>query len=217
MSFVESAITETGNRLESPFSNVRGSPGRATALALLLRFPYLDGAPTPANHRSGNGRRRQKRRRGMTILLVDDELDFRLLIRTVLTGRGHDVILAENGQEALEKLRGVSVDFVITDIYMPVMDGIKLSRSLRKMPGLATVPILYLSGYDDQYTIDAVKDPRFEGFLRKGTRVEDLLLWIEYLSSPAESRSKSLPGGSTTRTTLRPRDGTKTYTNYPIL
>jgi CheY-like chemotaxis protein len=153
----------------------------------------------------------------MTILLVDDELDFRLLIRTVLMSRGHEVILAENGQEALEKIKGVQVDFVITDIYMPVMDGIRLSRMLRKMPGLASVPILFLSGYDDQYTIDAVKDPRFEGFLRKGTRVEELLLWIEYLRTPAESRSRSLPDGSPTRTTLRPRDGTRTYTNYPIL
>jgi CheY-like chemotaxis protein len=153
----------------------------------------------------------------MTILLVDDELDYRLLIRTVLMSTGCDVILAENGQEALDKVKGTIPDLVITDIYMPVMDGIKMSRALRQMPGFETVPILYLSGYDDQHTLDAVKDPRYEGFLRKGTRVEELLQWIEYLTTPVEKRPKSLPKGTQTRTNLRPRDGSRTYTSFPIL
>ena len=105
----------------------------------------------------------------MTILLVDDELEYRLLIRTVLMSRGHEVIVAENGQDALDRIQGLRPDLIITDIYMPVMDGIKMSRALRELADFEKVPILYLSGYDDQHTLDAVKDPRFEGFLRKGT------------------------------------------------
>jgi len=153
----------------------------------------------------------------MTILLVDDELDYRLLIRTVLMSRGWDVLLAENGHEALEKLQGSHVDFIITDIYMPIMDGIKMSRAVRNMPEFATVPILYLSGYDDQHTLDAVKDPRVEGFLRKGAPLEELVLWIDYLSTPQEKRPRSLPKGAQTRTSLRPRDGSRTSTSFPIL
>ena len=153
----------------------------------------------------------------MTILLVDDELDYRLLIRTVLMSRGCDVVLAENGQEALDKLQGSHVDFIVTDIYMPIMDGIKMSRALRAMPEFATVPILYLSGYDDQHTLDAVKDPRYEGFLRKGAPLEELVLWIDYLSAPVEKRPRSLPNGAQTRTSLMPRDGRRTSTSFPIL
>jgi CheY-like chemotaxis protein len=153
----------------------------------------------------------------MTILLVDDELDYRLLIRTVLMSRGCDVILAENGLEALEKIKGMNVDLVITDIYMPVMDGIKMSRGLRAMPEFAMVPILYLSGYDDQHTLDAVKDPRYEAFLRKGAPLEELVKWIDYLTTPLEKRPKSLPKGTQTRTSLGPRDRSRTYTNFPIL
>jgi CheY-like chemotaxis protein len=159
----------------------------------------------------------QAENEAMTILLVDDELDYRLLIRTVLMGRECNVILAENGQEALDKIKGLSVDLVITDIYMPVMDGIKMARVLRGMPGFEKVPILFLSGYDDQHTLEAVKDPRYEGFLRKGTPVNELLQWIEYLTSPLENRPLTLPKGTQTRMNLRPRDGSRTYTSFPIL
>ncbi|HUI09967.1 MAG TPA: response regulator [Bacteroidota bacterium] len=153
----------------------------------------------------------------MNILLVDDELDYRLLIRTVLMSRGCDVVLAENGLEALEKARGATIDLVITDIYMPVMDGIKMSKALRAQPEFAKVPILYLSGYDDQHTLEAVKDPRYEGFLRKGAPLEELVLWLDYLTTPLEKRPKALPKGTQTRTTLRPREGTRTFTSSPIL
>jgi CheY-like chemotaxis protein len=153
----------------------------------------------------------------MTILLVDDELDYRLLIRTVLMSRGYNVVLAENGQEGLDKIRGLSVDLVITDIYMPIMDGIKMSRALRGIPEFEQVPILYLSGYDDQHTLDSVKDPRYEGFLRKGAPLDELIQWIRYLTTPPEKRPKLLPKGAQTRANLQPRDGSRTYTSFPIL
>ena len=153
----------------------------------------------------------------MTILLVDDELDYRLLIRTVLMSRGCHVILAENGLEALEKAKGASFDLVITDIYMPVMDGIKMSRALRALPEFEKVPILYLSGYDDQHTLEAVKDPRYEGFLRKGAPLDELVLWVDYLTTPLERRPKTLPKGTQTRANFRPREGTRTFTSSPIL
>ena len=153
----------------------------------------------------------------MTVLLVDDELDYRLLVRTVLMRRGCDVILAENGQEALDNVRGLTPDLVITDIYMPVMDGIKMIRALREMQGFEKVPILFLSGYDDQHTIDAVKDPRYEAFLMKGSPLEELVRWIDYLTTPVENRPKSLPRGTKTKTNLQPRDGTRSFTSCPIL
>jgi CheY-like chemotaxis protein len=153
----------------------------------------------------------------MTVLLVDDELEYRLLVRTVLMSRGCDVILAENGREALDKIQGLTPDLVITDIYMPVMDGIKMSRALREMPGFEKVPILFLSGYDDQHTLDAVKDPRYEAFLRKGGPLEDLVRSIDYLTTPLEDRPASLPRGTQTKMNLRPRDGTRSSTSFPIL
>jgi DNA-binding NarL/FixJ family response regulator len=92
-----------------------------------------------------------------------------------------------------------------------------MSRALRELADFEKVPILYLSGYDDQHTLDAVKDPRFEGFLRKGTPLAELVQWIEYLTTPPEMRPSPIPKGTQTGMNLRPRDGSRTFTNSPIL
>jgi len=132
----------------------------------------------------------------MTLLVVDDEPEYRLIMRSVLTAEGMEVVLAENGEEALEKLRENKIDMVVSDIYMPVMDGIKFHRLVREIPGYEKLPFLFVSAYDDQHTLDSVKDPRYEGFLRKARPVEELLEWIQYLMTPEQTRPKLPPGGS---------------------
>jgi CheY-like chemotaxis protein len=115
----------------------------------------------------------------MTVLVVDDEPEYRLIMRSVLMSEGWEVLLAENGEEALEKLREMKVDLVISDIYMPIMDGIKFHRTVRALPEFEKLPFLFVSAFDDQHTLDAVKDPRYEGFLRKARPVEELIEWIQ--------------------------------------
>jgi CheY-like chemotaxis protein len=137
----------------------------------------------------------KKRAARMRILVVDDEPEYRLIVRTVLTTEGYEVVVAENGEEALEKMEEGGVDFVISDIYMPVMDGIKFHRKARAIPALASIPFLFVSAFDDQHTLEAVEDPTLDGFLRKARPVEELLEWIKYLTSPPEERAKNPPGG----------------------
>jgi CheY-like chemotaxis protein len=60
-----------------------------------------------------------------TILLVDDEKDIRDVLQMALTDAGHKVIMAENGEEALARYNEKQPPIVITDIKMPVMDGIE--------------------------------------------------------------------------------------------
>lgn len=131
----------------------------------------------------------------MNVLVVDDEPEYRLIMRSVLSSEGYNVIVAENGEDALRKMTEVPVDIVITDIYMPVMDGIKFNRAARATQGLEQVPFLFVSAFDDQHTLEAVKDPRFEGFLRKARPVEEMLDWIKYLTTPEADRPKVPPGG----------------------
>lgn len=130
----------------------------------------------------------------MTILVVDDEPEYRLIVRSVLTGEGYDVVVAENGEEALNMLKEVHVDLVITDIYMPVMDGIKFNRAARAFPEFEKTPFLFVSAFDDQHTLDAIRDPHNEGFLRKARPVEEMLEWITYLTTPVQDRPKTPPG-----------------------
>jgi len=131
----------------------------------------------------------------MNILVVDDEPQYRLLMRAFLVDHGWDVFLAEDGAQALEKISEAKMDLIISDVYMPVMDGIKLHRSVREIPGYEAVPFLFMSAYDDQHTLDAVKNPKIEGFLKKGKSVGLLKEWIDFLTTPEHTRSKFPPGG----------------------
>jgi two-component system, chemotaxis family, chemotaxis protein CheY len=80
-----------------------------------------------------------------TLLIVDDSASMRQLITFTIKEAGHEVLLAENGKDALEKLKGAKADMVITDLNMPEMDGITLIAELRKMADYKFIPILMLT------------------------------------------------------------------------
>jgi two-component system, chemotaxis family, chemotaxis protein CheY len=65
------------------------------------------------------------------ILVVDDDNAIRLLLRSMLERWGHSVVEAENGAEGLQYYRAAPADLVITDIQMPVMDGLQMIKALR--------------------------------------------------------------------------------------
>jgi CheY-like chemotaxis protein len=80
------------------------------------------------------------------ILVVDDEPDERFLVCRALRQQGHDVTVAENGAAGLKAAQEWVPDLVVTDIMMPVMDGVELIRRLRGDPAVAGIPILAASG-----------------------------------------------------------------------
>jgi two-component system chemotaxis response regulator CheY len=79
------------------------------------------------------------------VLIVDDSLSMRQMVSFTLRQGGFDVLEAGHGQEALDKLRSAVVDLIITDLNMPVMDGITLIRNLRAQPAMKSKPILMLT------------------------------------------------------------------------
>jgi len=81
-------------------------------------------------------------------LVVDDSASMRQMVSFTLKGAGFQVIEGGNGQEALDKLAqapGGKVDLIITDLNMPVMDGITFIRNARTRPALKFTPILMLT------------------------------------------------------------------------
>ena len=80
-----------------------------------------------------------------TVLLVDDDLDSLWPIQLALEGRGHHVVMAGNGQDALDKMARRSIHLVVTDWEMPEVDGVELCRQLRRHLHTAHLPIVLLS------------------------------------------------------------------------
>src|SRR5271169_2849198 len=80
-----------------------------------------------------------------SILAVDDSASMRQMVAFTLKGAGYNVIEAADGQEALDKARGETVDLVLTDQNMPRMDGITLVQNLRGLASYAATPILILT------------------------------------------------------------------------
>ncbi len=92
-----------------------------------------------------------------TILLVEDTVYFRKAIKAVLEKRGYTVLLAQDGQEALEILsKDSGIDLIVSDIEMPRMNGFQMAREIRKHPAYANIPMLAVSSKAD-------KDYRREG------------------------------------------------------
>jgi len=79
------------------------------------------------------------------ILSVDDSPVMRQMVKATLLEAGHEVSQAPNGEEGL-KIAGTQVfDMVITDVNMPIMDGLTLIRNLRQLPAYVSVPMIALT------------------------------------------------------------------------
>ena len=80
-----------------------------------------------------------------SILVVDDSASLRQVVRIALTGAGYDVIEAEDGQDALKKLDGRKIHLVVSDVNMPVMDGITFVKQMKLLPSYRFTPVIMLT------------------------------------------------------------------------
>lgn len=80
-----------------------------------------------------------------TILAVDDSGSLRQMVAFSLQSAGYNVVQAVDGQDGLNKAREKTVDLVLTDQNMPVMDGLTMIRTLRELGSYQNVPILMLT------------------------------------------------------------------------
>ncbi|HEX3351375.1 MAG: response regulator transcription factor [Terriglobales bacterium] len=106
------------------------------------------------------------------ILVVDDEPQITRVLRTSLTGNGFDVRTAEDGHAGLRLAREWQPDLVITDISMPNMDGIELSRQLRAESAL---PIIVLSVKGEEKTKVEALDAGADDYVTKPVGMDELL------------------------------------------
>ena len=106
-----------------------------------------------------------------TVLLVDDDCENRWALQLALESRGHHVVLAENGRDALQKAQADLPQLVITDFEMPEMDGRELCRLLKCRPPFSDIPVMLLSAMPEP----TKENPCWTAFLRKPASIEILL------------------------------------------
>ena len=116
------------------------------------------------------------------VLVVDDELDMRIFITTLLETNGYRPLSAEDGIQGLEMARQKKPSLIILDIMMPKESGINLYRELKSTPDLKAIPVIMLSAlsrktfFHSQRLLDE----------HKGERIPEPAAYIEKPPEPGE-------------------------------
>ena len=121
-----------------------------------------------------------------TILIAEDNSDSREMMKVLLRSKGYGVIEAADGLQALEVALTELPDLVLLDLQLPLLDGVGVTRNLRQHPKLRAVPIVVISGYDqnqhrqssfdagcNEYLLKPIDFERFEEILNTFAPLSD--------------------------------------------
>mgnify|MGYP001822368675 FL=1 len=119
-----------------------------------------------------------------TVLIVEDELDMRILISTLLETSGYEPIMTRDGTEGMLKAKDVRPDLIILDVMMPGEGGVQMYRQLKTDKTLCDIPVIMLSAVTRKTFAhylnmvnarlkDAIPDP--DAYIEKPPEAEDLL------------------------------------------
>lgn len=121
------------------------------------------------------------------ILLVEDDESLLRLLAAILEQEGYQVVLANNGERALNKLRSWRPDLIICDIQMPVMDGFALLKKVRGTPEWAELPFIFLSALDSSEKRQLGSELGADDYLAKPASRDQLLAAINLRLGKQES------------------------------
>ncbi|MBW1722277.1 MAG: response regulator [Deltaproteobacteria bacterium] len=135
------------------------------------------------------------------IMVVDDELDIRIFVSTLLETSGYAPYVASHGLEGIEKVREVMPDLVILDVMMPKQGGVQMYREIKTDEKLRHIPVIILSGiskktfYHSQNVLDSYLGqsiPEPDAYIEKPPEPDELLECVERLlgSEPADKGSR---------------------------
>lgn len=120
-------------------------------------------------------------------LVVDDEPINLSIIRTILVTEGHEVVALESGLAALKACRegDTAFDMVLLDVHMPTLNGLETALCLRHVPGMADVPIMFISARAAQVDQEAGLAAGGRYYLTKPFKRKELLNAIEIAATGA--------------------------------
>ena len=113
------------------------------------------------------------------ILVADDNAQNRAVAQATLEDEGYEVILSEDGEQAVSAFSDRSPDCVLLDIKMPKMDGVEACRRIRALPGGRDVPVVFLTALRDVETFDRAQLAGGDDFMTKPYRPTELVVRVE--------------------------------------
>ena len=132
------------------------------------------------------------------ILIIDDDIGFRDLLRIHLTAAGYQVQVAEDGVTGGRALLAQTPDLIVSDVNMPFLDGFELLSLMRSDASTASIPVILLSGRSDGDTMAKAVDLGAADFLTKPVTRDQLLESVEACLARAQKGRGTLPDyGST--------------------
>jgi len=114
-----------------------------------------------------------------TILTIDDSASIRQMVVMTLASAGHNVIEAINGQDGYDKATTNTVHAIITDLNMPVLNGIEFIRKYRQHPASKGIPIILLTTESDEELKRQAKEAGATGWIVKPFKQDQLLAVIK--------------------------------------
>ncbi len=107
-----------------------------------------------------------------TILVVDDETGFREMISFALSGYGFNILTAGDGAQAVEQFKDHHIDFIITDMKMPKMDGLDVISSVKEIN--ADIPVVIMTGFAIEERVQKALGYKAVSCLRKPFNIKEL-------------------------------------------
>jgi CheY-like chemotaxis protein len=126
-----------------------------------------------------------------TILIIDDEPDTLTYFSNLLQDNGFDTVVAENGDEALKKVRAAKPDLITLDITMPETSGVRCYRELREKEEWKSIPVIMITGISEDFRgfISSRRQvPPPDGYLTKPVNEGQLLEMVRSLTSTVSCR-----------------------------
>jgi CheY-like chemotaxis protein len=123
------------------------------------------------------------------ILIAEDERDIRDLIGFTLRFAGHDVVAAQNGEEALQLASAENPDLVLMDVRMPVMTGFEACRLIKSDPSLKDIPVVFLSAKGQESEIQTGLQAGAVEYLLKPFAPDDLTVKIAEILAKVGKRA----------------------------
>jgi len=185
------------------------------AILMALGHPPEEKAPVITRHSIREARRR------LNILVAEDNIVNQKVALKILEKRGHRAVVASNGKEAIEKLRGERFDLILMDVQMPEMDGITATRMIRDLRletqnsegqissiqyPISSIPIIAMTAHVMKGDRERCLAAGMDGYVSKPIKAEELFTVIERFASGLQDKKKERPSLSSRSNNPPPKD-----------